>query len=252
MRNAVALAAGTALLFSKVALGIDAASPGPDWTEAKRTDDLVIFTRDDGPTGEREIVGVSEADVPPSAVFDVTEDYAHFTEFMPRMAEVRIIKQFSDLDLIVYERIDVPVVSDRDMVLRIRRTLGPSNGGTFKAEWSVEKTITEPVRDDVVRVDFNSGSWTLEPIDGGRRTRMTYKLFTTAGGSIPRWLSQFSSTTTIPDLFEAIKKRAAAEYDRKRREAASRPPPPPAPVVVEAPPPAPVPKVPVKPPRKPH
>ena len=63
--------------------------------------------------------------------------------------------------------------------------------------------------DKAVRLKVNDGSWTLEPLDGGKRTRATYYLYTDPGGSIPSWIANKANTMALPDLFEAIRKRAA-------------------------------------------
>ena len=67
-----------------------------------------------------------------------------------------------------------------------------------------------PEKDGIVRVKINTGAWILAPLAGGKRTRITYRVSTNPGGSIPTWLANKSNTTAIPDLFKAVRKRAAA------------------------------------------
>lgn len=60
-----------------------------------------------------------------------------------------------------------------------------------------------------MRITFNDGSCLIEPLDDGKRTRLTYMLFTHPGGLVPGFVANLSNTIAIPKLFEAVKKRAA-------------------------------------------
>jgi len=60
----------------------------------------------------------------------------------------------------------------------------------------------------VVRLKIVTGSWTLEPIDGGKRTLATYQVLTDPGGRIPAFISNKANTTCLPELFARVRKRA--------------------------------------------
>lgn len=189
------------------AWALDVRSPGPDWTEAKRSSELVIFIKD--VDGGRRIMAVAEVNVPPEIVFNVVSDFDNYPDFMPYVEESRVLGRTSDSELISYQRIAPPFVSERDYPLKFTLTRGmPANGGVYKTEWTViPKTL--PKVKGVVRITLNDGSWLMEPLDGGRRTRLTYTLFTHPGGLIPDFVTNLSNTVAIPKLFEAVKKRAA-------------------------------------------
>ncbi len=189
------------------AWALDVKSPGPDWTEAKRSSELVIFIKDvdEG----RRIMAVAEVNAPPEVIFNVVSDFDNYPDFMPYVKESRVLSRRSDSELTSYQRIAPPFVSERDYPLKFTLTRGtPANGGVFKTEWSVSpKTLPEV--NGVVRIVLNDGSWLIEPLDGGKRTRLTYTLLTHPGGLIPDFVANLSNTIAIPKLFEAVKKRAA-------------------------------------------
>ncbi len=189
------------------AWALDVKSPGPDWTEANRTAELVIFTKD--VTEGRRIMAVAEVDAPPEIVFNVVSDFDNYRDFMPYVEESRVLSRTSDSELLSYQRIAPPFVSERDYPLKFTLTRGtPANGGVFKTEWSaVPKTL--PKIKGIVRIALNDGSWLMEPLDGGKRTRLTYTLLTHPGGLIPNFVANLSNTVVIPKLFAAVKKRAA-------------------------------------------
>lgn len=201
--------AAFALVFAFItpsALAVDVKSPGPDWTEANRTDALVIFTKDvdEG----RKIVAIAEVDATPEVVFSVVSDFENYPDFMPYVKESRILSRKSDRELMSYQRIAPPFVSERDYPLKFTLTRGTlGNGGAFKTEWTAYPKIL-PEIDGVVRVTLNNGSWLAEPLDGGTRTRLTYTLLTHPGGLIPSFVANMSNTIAIPKLFEAVKQRS--------------------------------------------
>jgi uncharacterized protein YndB with AHSA1/START domain len=188
------------------AWALDVKSPGADWTEAYRTDELVIFTKDVGE--DRKIIATAEVAAPPEVVFKVLSDFEHYRDFMPYVEESRVLIRKGDNEVVTYARIAPPLVSERDYPLKVRMTRGsPSNGGVFKVEWTANPEA-EPEVEGVVRVKLNEGSWLAAPFNGGKRTRLTYTLLTNPGGLIPPFVVNLSNTVAIPELFEAVKKRS--------------------------------------------
>ena len=185
----------------------DVKSPGVDWTEAYRTDELIIFTKDvkEG----RRIVAIAEVGVSPEVVFDVLVDFERYPDFMPYVNESRVLSRKNDSEIVTYARIAPPFVSERDYPLRVRITRGmPSNGGVFKIGWEAVPEA-QPEVEGVVRVKLNEGSWLVEPLKGGMRTRLTYTLLTNPGGLIPVFVVNMSNTIAIPELFKAVAIRSA-------------------------------------------
>jgi hypothetical protein len=195
-----------AVLVSPSGHAFDMTNPGKDWTEAYRKNNLVIFTKDIGHAYE--ILAVSELEVAPEVIFDVLRDFEHYPEFMPYVQESRVLSRINDLDLITYARVAPPFVSERDYSLHVRMTRGSRlNGGVFKLEWTAAPEARAEVA-GVVRVKLNDGSWIAEPMDGGKHTRLSYRVLTNPGGLIPSFAVNWSHTVSIPELFEAVRKRA--------------------------------------------
>lgn len=200
--SAVLLAASLSL----PALAHDVPKPGADWEEANHTDDLVVFTKD-VPKG-RKIIAVGDVDASPEAVSKVVGDFSHYPDFMPYVKEAKIVSRKSDNEFVAYTLLSPPLVDDRDYAIKVTAAPGTAqNGGVFTTAWTAVPEA-EPARADVVRVTLNDGEWRMEPLDGGKRTKLTYTLLTHPGGSIPNWVANKSNTKAIPDLFAAIRKRA--------------------------------------------
>jgi hypothetical protein len=196
------------LLWCVIPLGwsLDVQRPGTGWTEAYRSAELVIFTKD--VEKGRRIVAIAEVDARPEVVFNVVNDFDHYPEFMPYVIESRVLSRNGNSEVVAYNRIAPPFVAERDYPLKFRMTRGNlANGGVFRSEWAASPEA-EPEVEGVVRIRLNDGSWVAEPISGGSRTRLTYTLLTNPGGMIPDFVANMSNTVAIPKLFKAVMKRS--------------------------------------------
>lgn len=211
------LAAAIPLVISlaiPAAQAFDTKSPGAEWSEAYRTAELVIFTKD--VVEGRRIVAIAEVDAPPEVIFNVVNDFDHYPDFMPYVKESRVLSRKNDSELMTYMRIAPPFVNERDYPLKFRMTRGtPANNGVFKTEWTAYPEA-QPEVEGVVRVKLNEGSWIAEPLDGGTRTRLTYTLLTNPGGLIPAFVANMSNTIAIPKLFKAVEKRSIETVAAKK------------------------------------
>lgn len=162
-----------------------------------------VWTREKPGSDVKEVRAVGEVDAPPERVYQVITDFEHYAEFMPYLEDSKVIKR-SDDEVVTWAIMNAPMVSRRDWIVRVK--LDPKN--KLGTTWTLA-TEGPPPSDRAVRLKVNDGSWTLEPLDGGKRTRCTYYLYTDPGGSIPTWIANKANTMALPDLFEAVRKRAA-------------------------------------------
>ena len=219
MRNLLVLVSALVLATSAFvpavviyAWALEVESPGAGWTEAYRSSELVIFTKD--VERGRKILAISDIETPPAIVFRVLSDFEHYRDFMPYVTESRILERKSTgetVTYVTYARVAPPFVSERDYPLSVRTFDGvASHDGAFKIEWAAAPDIKPEVK-GVVRVRLNEGSWRGEPLDGGKHTRLTYTLLTNPGGLIPDFVLDLSNTIAIPELFDSVRKRSLKE-----------------------------------------
>ena len=84
------------------------------------------------------------------------------------------------------------------IVRRLEYTLRLVRSGDSRVEWSLVE--------GVFRV--NTGSWTLEALDDGSRTRAVYEVETQVGMYVPRTLMKTLVSRSLPDMLERFKNRA--------------------------------------------
>jgi hypothetical protein len=101
----------------------------------------------------------------------------------PATVKKRVVLSSSEDDLVVYQQIRTPVVSDRDVTLHIHRTV---SGDSVEITFESASQLGPPPSPSFVRLPIVRGKWTLTPTPGG--THVVYECFSEPGGSVPAFL----------------------------------------------------------------
>jgi hypothetical protein len=134
---------------------------------------------------------------PVAEVKDVLLDYRSQEGRVDRVSEVRLVRQSKGW-LVVYQRLNLPVISDRDFTLVVRWS---AKNGITRIVYDASSHLGPPPRDGIVRVTTHSGSWQLKPVDGGRATFVRFQVRIDLAGSLPRWMARAGAGKEIPTLF---------------------------------------------------
>ncbi|HZS35236.1 MAG TPA: SRPBCC family protein [Polyangia bacterium] len=161
-----------------------------------------VFQKKDSPGIELATVG--EIAATPAEVQAVLLDYAHHPRYTPRLTESRVLEK-RDGELYVYEHLKLPVINDRDYTLHVTWNPGEPRGIQF----SVENSHGPKPRAGAVRMTTLIGRWDLEPIQGGKATRATYRVQIDFAGSVPRWMVRGGAAKELPGLYDGIRFEAA-------------------------------------------
>jgi hypothetical protein len=137
---------------------------------------------------------------PPAAVRAALLSYNRHAGAVARVLESRVLSRGEGW-LRVYQRLSLPIVSDRDFTLLVR---WGSRGKLDWLHWQVAPGHGPPPREGVVRVALNQGTWQLYPVDGARATHARYMLRLDLAGSLPRFLARSGAGKEVPALFGAI------------------------------------------------
>ena len=135
---------------------------------------------------------------------------------MPYIAECRVLRREND-SVLVYQRLDVPLLSDRDYTQRVWQTTreGPA-GTTYQFKWGPANDQGPPPKPGILRIERFDGGWLLEP-NGAESTRATFFVFTDTGESLPPFIANSGSRGGVAKLFEAMRKRVKdPKYARDR------------------------------------
>ncbi|MBI5014675.1 MAG: cyclase [Deltaproteobacteria bacterium] len=196
-------------LMATLLMGLAAAGNAAEWEEKFRSEAVAVFARERPGTAVTELKAIGVVDAPPTAVFRLLGDYARYQEIMPYTEESLVVRAEKGGEVVyVYSLVNAPLVSRRDYTLRIANETEWNGGrGFLRIRWTASGEGPAP-RKGIVRVKVNDGSWTLEPLDNGLKTRATYLLFTDPEGSLPTWVVNKANSSAIPDIFAALRKHA--------------------------------------------
>jgi hypothetical protein len=203
-------AAAAAVVVAVLALHVMAGEPS--WVEATRTKGIVIYNRDHPGGDVKEVMAVGTFDYAPAAVHKILDDLGHYKDFMPYAKESHELEVAPD-HVITYERIAAPLSSERDYTIRV--TDAVDDKGVITHSFKIANDKGPKPIDGVVRIEILEGHWVLEPVDGGKKTKATYWVYTSPGGSIPTFIANAANNTAVPNLYEAVRNRLAATTTTK-------------------------------------
>ncbi|MDQ6860288.1 MAG: START domain-containing protein [Verrucomicrobiota bacterium] len=183
-----------------------------EWKDDSNNKGVLIQSRAHLGTSLLEFRAVGTVDAPTRRVFAVLDDTAAYPSFMPYVASARLLKREENA-VVVYQRLDLPLVQDRDYTLRTRFEKAQTDAGpVYRMRWTPVNELGPAASRGVVRVNECEGGWLLEPLSESS-TRATYTIFTDSGGALPAFLENSGSRIAIRKLFEAIRKQVhAAKY----------------------------------------
>ena len=119
-----------------------------------------------------------------------------------------------------YQYLSLPLISDRDYTLKVTDETPAFEPGQapafYKSAWVEANDKGPKPRDGVERVLVNKGFWKFESVDAGKKTRITYYLFTDPGGMVPSFMANKANTQAIPNLFAAVKKNSKLDRYQKQ------------------------------------
>jgi ribosome-associated toxin RatA of RatAB toxin-antitoxin module len=142
------------------------------------------------PAAERTI----EIAAPPAVVMEVINDFSAYTRFLPEMEQVEVLSQSGGRTEV---RFAVKVIRRLEYTLRLEQV------DELNVRWSLVEGAFKS----------NDGGWKLEPLDGGARTRATYKIDLQVGMFVPGNIVRSLVDRSLPDTLARFK----AESEKRNK-----------------------------------
>jgi hypothetical protein len=130
-------------------------------------------------------------------------------EWVPFVEEAKVLRRNSKTDWVEYWHLSLPVVSDRDLVVRIKLDFNPDTKTVKALYYSVDDELAP--KTDHVRARALGGYYILSPIDGGKRTQFTYEGHVDLGGSVPKWMTLNTSQEYPEKMLKGVRKQVKKE-----------------------------------------
>ena len=194
-------------------------SLGADWVKINSNENLTIYSKDRPGSSIRELRAVGLVDAPSWVILNVLDEVADYPDFMPYTTKAQLIER-RPRGGIIYFRWDPPLIGARDVTVAVthsstKRTDGQTN---YQLWWEPITTAGPAPSPGVIRITLDEGSWILEPTEDGRRTTVTYDLFTDGGGGLPAFAINLANRQSVNDLFQAIRKQVTLpKYSQQNR-----------------------------------
>ncbi len=130
-----------------------------------------------------------EINCPPQQLMSVITDFGRYPEFLSEIVDARILSEEPGVWEVAFA---LQIVRRLEYTLRLERTT------PLKIQWCLVEGIFR----------VNTGSWTLESLDGGSRTLAVYEVETQVGMYVPRSLMKTLVSRGLPDMLGRFKTRA--------------------------------------------
>jgi hypothetical protein len=165
------------------ALLVTVLAADPVFEKVGETDGVTIEQRPVAGSPFVELRFSTVTDKTPKSLCDAAFGDGKFDPQEPDLKARTILSESAD-ERVTYEEITPPVVSNRDYVVRARRSW---EGAACRMAFESASELGPKPKDGWVRITKLKGSWLFEPIDGGK-TRLTYVVFSDPAGAIPPFL----------------------------------------------------------------
>lgn len=124
------------------------------------------------------------------------------TDSIPATIKKRTIISRGNDEIVVYDQIHTPVVSDRDVTIRIRRIV---NRDDVEIRFESANDLGPPPASGYVRLPVVRGKWSLLPATNG--TRIVYECYSEPGGSVPAFLVRGAQQSEVAKDVERVLSR---------------------------------------------
>ncbi|MFY0527802.1 START domain-containing protein [Archangium gephyra] len=191
-----------------VALVAGGASAEDGWEQLSKGDVTIRVRKRADIPGGREVWAEGVLEVGIQDIQSVLRDHESFRQWMPYVTESRVLSTGPEGTRVTYTRLNLPVISNRDYVVRVvdEQLLGADGTGQFRQTWTSENGAL-PEQKGVVRLRHNQGSWVFTPRGEGK-AHFVYRFTVEPGGSIPGFLAGFGQKDAVLDTVRAVEKRA--------------------------------------------
>ncbi|HRI52239.1 MAG TPA: START domain-containing protein [Pseudomonadota bacterium] len=122
----------------------------------------------------------------------------------PIIKQRKVLKQ-EPTELLMYDQVKTPVVSDRDYTLLVRK-ISDTSGHRYQMTFETANQLGPPVDPKHVRIPAIRGRWLIEP-EGAGGSRLTYQSFSEPGGSIPAFMIHGAQLDQIVHDVEGLLQR---------------------------------------------
>ena len=133
---------------------------------------------------------------PPEKVWAVISDCSKYKGRMPRIAAAKLLKKEGNKHTC---EVTIEVPFPFSNLTAVTEAVHEESAEGMSRRWKL-------VRGDYKK---NEGFWEIKPLDGGKKSQVTYSLHVEPNTSLPSSILEAAQKKAIPDLFVRLEKEAA-------------------------------------------
>jgi hypothetical protein len=171
----------------------------PTYVQIGGHDGVEVYLKKD--TALIELAATGKFDAPPAEVQAALLDYPAHARVNSHVGESTVVVRYPGEQL-VYQRLKLPVISDRDFTLRVNWTEGDARGLRFR----IDPSVGPMPKKNLVRMSVLNGRWDLVPINDGSGTLAVYHVQIDFAGSVPRWMVRGGAAKDLPSVYIGMRR----------------------------------------------
>ena len=147
---------------------------------------------------------------PPVRVHALVTDYGHFAEFIPNVAESRVLLQTGGNEWVFHHLHFPGPLADRAYVIESTDAASRPQADYYRVDWKLSGRDFPGIEDTAkIRPRAFTGFWDLRPIERGLATEARYAVHSDPGGLVPNWLVVKLTDRYIQQVIAAVRRRLA-------------------------------------------
>jgi hypothetical protein len=182
------------------------------WHGARQTEQGTLLHRCVGDSPIDEVMIETRLQADPQRVFALVNDYEAFEEFIPDVADSRVLEQQGTVQW-VYHRLHFPgPVMDRVYILK---SSGMAVGAQhWRVNWALSgRKFPHLAMAEGIRPSRLSGFWEIRSGERPGWTSARYAVHTDPGGRIPAWLVMRMTDRYVQQVVEAVRRRLEEPHE---------------------------------------
>jgi len=173
------------IMFVSVTLLLPNILLAESWNKVADKDGIIVYTRDshDSDIKEFKVQMVVESSL--SGMVAVIDNISDYLQWYKYVSETRVLERINEREQIFYMETLVPVLKNRDVILRMKMEQNP----TTKAVIATVEEVSDylPAKKGLVRMPISRGHWIITPQYGGTLS-VEQQMLVDPGGTIPAWI----------------------------------------------------------------
>ncbi|MEJ5361932.1 MAG: START domain-containing protein [Spirochaetota bacterium] len=174
---------------------------------------LKIFTRDIPGSPYKEFKGVSYSDIPFDIALKVIQDYNNYNKWYGMCDALYPINVRNPKDLDMYFILDLPVVKDRDVIVKVECGWDEKKG-TASVNMTSINDSTYKNDSGLVRMTSLKGRWDIIKKDENH-VEVIYQVHAELGGSLPSWVVNIAAKDQPLKTLKGVYKYSKKIRDKK-------------------------------------